>query len=279
MRELRGRVAVVTGAAGGIGQATARALANAGMDLVLADVDEPGMEALAAELRAQGRRVLCARTDVTDPRALEALLARTLAELGACHLIVNNAGVFHGASMLEAPESEWRRVIDINVWGVIHGSRIFGAHFVAQREGHIVNTASAAGLFPIPGMSSYSTSKYAVVGFSQQLRWELAAWGVGVTVLCPGIVRTQMTKARGVNLEHVAELDEIVSKAPPPEGLARKLVRAVVRNRPIVRYAPDAYLFSFLRLLPWWLLDPFGRFMARRAYEVVGPEARKLPPG
>lgn len=275
---LRGRVAVVTGAAGGIGRATAHALAHAGMDVVLADLDEPGMRAVAAELEALGRRVLCVRTDVTERRAIEQLLQRTLAELGSCHLMVNNAGVFHAAPMLDAPEAEWRRVIDINLWGVIHGSHVFGAHFVRQGEGHIVNTASAAGLFPMPGMSSYSTSKFAVVSFSRQLRWELAAANVGVTVLCPGVVRTHMTKAPGVNLEHLAgELDDVVSQAPPPEGLARKLVRAVQRNRSIVLYGVDAYVLSFLSFLPWWLLEPLGRFMARRAFEVVRPELYKLP--
>ena len=270
MRELKGRVAVVTGAAGGIGRATALALAGAGMDLALADIDEPGMQTVAAEIGALGRRALCVRTDVTQCQAIEHLLARTLAELGSCHLMVNNAGVFQASPILAATEAQWRRVIDINLWGVLHGSRVFGAHFVAQGAGHIVNTASAAGLFPIPGMCSYSTTKAAVVMFSHQLRWELAASGVGVTVLCPGTVRTRIFAAEGVGLGHV-DMEAVLAKAPPPEGLARKLVRAVQRDQPIVKYAPDAYVFSFLRWLPWWLLDPIGRFMARTAFSIVVP--------
>jgi NAD(P)-dependent dehydrogenase (short-subunit alcohol dehydrogenase family) len=270
MQVLEGRVAAVTGAAGGIGRAIALELAKQGMDLALADVDEPGMQAVAGEVQALGRRALCVRTDVTEQAALQNLLERTLAELGSCHLMVNNAGVFNASPMLDASDEQWQRVIDINLWGVIRGSRIFGKHFVRQGEGHLVNTASAAGLFPTPGMCSYTTTKYAIVGFTQQLRWELAASGVGVTLLCPGVVKTRIAMAPGVGLEHV-DMEKVVSRAPPPEGLAKKVVRAVKKNRPLVRYGPDAYIFSLLRLFPSWLIDPLGRFMARRAFEVVTP--------
>src|SRR5690606_29225173 len=110
--------------AGGIGRALVLELARAGMDVALADVNEAGMQAVLAELQALGRRGICVPTDVTDSRSVEQLLERTLAELGACHLMVNNAGVFQAAPMIEATEAQWRRVIDINLWGVIHGSRI-----------------------------------------------------------------------------------------------------------------------------------------------------------
>jgi NAD(P)-dependent dehydrogenase (short-subunit alcohol dehydrogenase family) len=240
------------------------------MDVALADVDEARLAEVAEEVRALGRRATCVVTDVRELPEVERLLERTVAELGGCHLVANNAGVFHGAPLLEAPASEWRRVLDTNLWGVINGCRVFGAHFARQREGHILNTASAAGLFPVPGMSSYSTTKFAIVGLSLQLRWELAADGVGVTVLCPGVVKTGIGTAKGVGLEHL-DMVTAVSKAPPPEGLARKAVRAVERNRPMVRYGPDAYFFSLLRLLPLWLIDPLGRFMGRTALTVVRP--------
>lgn len=279
MRELAGKVAVVTGAAGGIGKAICLALAADGMDVVLADLDQAGMQAVAAELQKLGRRTLCVSTDVTQGRALEALLARTLAEFGSCHLMVNNAGVFQASLMLEASEAEWKRVVDINLWGVLHGCRVFGAHFAAQRAGHIVNTASAAGLFPVPGMCSYSTTKSAVVMYSHQLRWELHAQGVGVTVLCPGVVRTRIFARAGVGLEHM-DMETVMVNAPSPEGLARKLVRAVQRDAPRVLYGLDGYFFAFARFLPWFLLDPLGRYMARRAAEVVRPPPPKaLPPG
>jgi short-subunit dehydrogenase len=275
MRVLKDRVAVVTGAANGIGRAIALELARSGMHVALADVDEPGMERVAAEIVQLGRRASCVPTDVRDPSALQRLLSRTVAELGSCHLAVNNAGVFHAASLLGAPTEQWERVVAINLWGVIHGSRIFGAHFAAQGEGHIVNTGSAAGLFPAPGMSSYSTTKFAVVGFSQQLRWELAASGVGVTVVCPGVVKTGIGKAAGAGLEHL-DVDALVAKSPSPEGLARKVVRAVLRDKPMVRYGLDAYIASFMALLPLWLIEPIVKLATRNALASIAVPADQM---
>jgi len=226
------------------------------------------MASVAQEVTALGRRALAVLTDVRDPRALEALLARTLSELGGCHLLFNNAGLFHAAALLDTTEAQWEQVLSVNLHGVIHGSRIFGAHFVRQGEGHIVNTSSGAGLFPIPGMSGYSTTKSALVTFSLQLRWELAESNVGVTVLCPGTVKTLITKRPGVGLEHV-DMDKITRNAPMPEGLARKALRAVRKDSPLVHYAPDSYFFSFLRHWPLWIIDPFGRFMGRTALKTV----------
>ena len=274
MHKLDGQVAVITGAAGGFGRALAWAFAREGMTLALADIDEPGLTDLTATLRQAGHRAIPVATDVTDGRAVEALLARTLSELGGCHLMCNNAGVFTAAPLLETTEAQWRRVIDINLWGVIHGCRVFSQHFAAQREGHILNTASAAGLFPVPGMSAYSTSKFAVVGLSQQLRYELASFNVGVTVLCPGVLKTRMAHAEGVGLQHL-DLDEMVKNAASPEGLAKKAVRAVQRNRGMVFYGGEAGIFRALRLMPSWVLDPFGRFAAKKGLEAVRPQAKK----
>ncbi len=276
MRVLQDRVAVVTGAGGGIGRALALELAHAGMHVALADFDPAAAQVTAQSIEALGRRTLCVPTDVRELSQIELLLQQTLSALGGCHLMVNNAGVFHAASMLDSPTEQWRRVLDTNLWGVIHGSRVFGAHFVSQGEGHLINTASAAGLLPMPGMSSYGTSKHAVVAFSQQLRWELASSGVGVTVLCPGVVKTGIYRAPGVGLEHV-DMEPMVGRSPPPEGLARKAVRAVRRNRGMVRYGPDAYVLGWLSMLPWWLLDPIGRFMARTARDFLRGNAAATP--
>jgi NAD(P)-dependent dehydrogenase (short-subunit alcohol dehydrogenase family) len=269
LRELKDRVAVVTGAANGFGRAVALELARAGMHVVAADFDGAGARRLADEIAAMGRRSHAVETDVREMSAIERLLGETLAALGACHLVVNNAGVFHASPLLEMPVEQWRRVVDTNLWGVIHGSRIFGAHFARQGEGHIVNTASAAGLFPTPGMGAYSTTKFAIVAFSLQLRWELANRGVGVTVLCPGTMKTGIARAAG-GLEHV-DIDELVRRAPLPEALAVKATRAIRKNRAMVRLGPDSYLYSVLRLLPMWLIDPLGRFMARTAMKFLKP--------
>ena len=263
MRELRDRVAVVTGGASGIGRAISLELARAGMRIVLADIDAARLQAAQKEIEALGTQALGVITDVRQLESVQQLLAQTLAHFGRCDVMVNNAGVFHANTMLGAPIEQWRRVIDTNLWGVIHGSHVFGTHFVQAGSGHIVNTASAAGLFPAVGMSSYSTSKFAIVGFSQQLRWELAAHGVGVTTLCPGVVSTGIGAAQGVGLEHLVDPLALTARSPKPEGLARKVRRAIERDQALVRYGADAYLFSFLRLWPQWMIGPLGRFMAK----------------
>lgn len=278
MKDLAGKVAVITGAAGGIGHALAVACARAGVDLALADVDEAGMQRVAAEVHALGRRCICVATDVRSGEAIQALLDRTLAELGACQLLFNNAGVFCAAPLVKTSAAQFQRVIDINIGGVVNGCRVFAAHFARQRQGHIVNTASAAGLFPVPGMSAYSLTKYAVVGFSWQLRWELAAHGVGVTVLCPGTVKTDILTREGVGFK-LDEAAKMIKDAPDPHGLAKKALRAVRRNRPLVRYGFDAYGMSLLRVLPLWLIDPLGRLLGRTALKVVETSTHKLNAG
>lgn len=270
MRNLTDRVAVVTGAAGSLGGALARELARAGMDLALADLDSVGIARLASEIRALGQRAIAVPTDVSDVAALEHLLATTLRELGACHAMCNNAGIFNAAPIVEASEAQWRRVIDTNLWGVVHGCRVFGAHFAQQQEGHLLNTASAAGIFPVPGMNAYSTSKFAVVGFSQQLRWELAPQNVGVTVLCPGPIRNAMARAAGVGLEHL-DIEELVRKAPTAELVARRAVEAIRKNRAAVYVGVEAQVMRVLRLLPTALTDPLGRFLAEKGLAAVRP--------
>jgi NAD(P)-dependent dehydrogenase (short-subunit alcohol dehydrogenase family) len=274
MKQLKDRVAVITGGASGIGRAIALELARAGTHLVIADIAQDRLDAVVAELKALGVRAHGVITDVRSLPAFEHLLAETLRLEGSCHVMINNAGVFHANTILGSSYEQWRRVVDTNLWGVIHGSRVFGAHFVAQRMGHIVNTASAAGLFPVVGMSSYSTTKYAIVGFSQQLRWELAADGVGVTVVCPGVVKTGIGNADGVGLEHI-DMNAMLARSPGPEALARKVRRAIERDQGLVRFAPDSYVLSALALLPAWMLEPLGRYMARTASAFLRGE---LPP-
>jgi len=271
MRDLKDKVLVVTGAARGIGRALSIELARAGMHVMLADLDLAALAEVVPAIEALGRDAAIEQVDVREHADLERLLSRTLARFGRCDVMINNAGVFHGAPLLETSAEQWQRVVETNLWGVVHGSRVFGAHFAAQGSGHIVNTASAAGLFPVPGMSAYSTTKFAVVGFSLQLRWELAASGVGVTVLCPGVVKTGIARAEGVGLGHL-DLERAVARSPHPEGLARKTVRAIRKDRPLVRYGADSYVFSLLRLLPLWLSDPLGHFAGRKALRLVRGE-------
>ncbi len=198
MRELADRVAVVTGAASGIGRALARRFAAEGMKLVLADVERPALEKVAAELAASGARVVAVPTDVSKPEQVEALARRALEAFGAVHVVCNNAGVFTGGRVWEQSLGDWKWVIDVNLWGVIHGIRSFVPLLLAQGgEAHVVNTASIAGLVSVPGLGPYNVTKHGVVTLSETLHHELRAAGsqIGVSVLCPGAVATNIADA------------------------------------------------------------------------------------
>jgi NAD(P)-dependent dehydrogenase (short-subunit alcohol dehydrogenase family) len=190
MQELEGRVAVVTGAGSGIGEGIARAAADAGMQVVIADIDMEKARAVAADI---GDAALACEVDVSSLASVEALRDRALEHFGAVHLLCNNAGVWIGALMHEADIKDWQFLINVNLYGVIHGVKAFLPLLLEQGEGHIVNTASMGGLISGPPEGLYTTTKFAVVGLSESLLMEVADKGVGVSVLCPGLVDTRLT--------------------------------------------------------------------------------------
>jgi len=193
MREIDGKVAVVTGGGSGIGAALARAFAAQGMDVVVADIEAGAAEKVAAELRLSGRRALAVQTDVSVPESVAALAERTYAELGACHVLCNNAGVLLMGALETRTAADWEWVLGVNLWGVIHGVLAFVPRMLAQPgEKQIVNTGSLAGLLAAPGVGVYGTAKFGVVGLSEHLRLDLARHGIGVSVVCPGGVQTKI---------------------------------------------------------------------------------------
>ncbi|NND68557.1 MAG: SDR family NAD(P)-dependent oxidoreductase [Halioglobus sp.] len=189
MENLQDKVAVITGAGSGIGEGIARAVAAAGMRVVVADIDEGKAQAVAADI---GSAAIAARVDVSDLASVEALRDAALDAFGAVHLVCNNAGVWIGAMMAEADIKDWRYLIDVNLYGVVHGVKTFLPLLIEQGEGHIVNTASMGGLISGPPEGLYTTTKFAVVGLSEALLMEVADKGVGVSVLCPGLVDTNL---------------------------------------------------------------------------------------
>ena len=191
MRELNGRVAVITGAASGFGREFARIGAREGMKLVLADVDRDGLAALADELAGSG--CITVPTDVSKAEDVAQLARRTIDDFGAVHLLFNNAGVGAGGLVWENSLADWQWVLGVNVWGVIHGIKEFVPLMIAQDcECHVVNTASVAGLLSPPGMAVYNVSKHAVVTLSETLYHDLKLAGtkIGASVLCPAFVPT-----------------------------------------------------------------------------------------
>ena len=199
MREFKDKVAVITGAASGLGRAMADRCVQEGMKVVLADVELEPLEKTEASMKASGATVLAVGTDVSQATDIEALAQKTLETFGAVHLLCNNAGVGSGAGAIwESTTADWEWVIGVNLWGVIHGVRVFVPVMLEQdTECHIVNTASVAGLISGPGLGAYKVTKHAVVTLSETLCHELAERGarVNVSVLCPGVVSTRIIES------------------------------------------------------------------------------------
>ena len=190
LQDLEGKVAVVTGGASGIGKGIARRLKSQGMTVVIADIEQAALEQAAAELGVTGIRV-----DVSSFDSVQALADEVMQRFGAVHVVCNNAGVGSVGKLADMTLSDWKWILEVNLWGVIHGVKAFLPRLLANPEGgHIVNTASMAGLSVLPTLGGYTVSKFAIVAFSETLAQELAADGakVGVSVLCPGPVRSNL---------------------------------------------------------------------------------------
>ena len=193
MDNFKGRVAVVTGAASGIGRALALAFAREGVRVVLADLDEAPMAEVAQTIKSGNGQAVAVAADVSDLDQVQALAEKSWQAFGAVHILCNNAGVAVSGGLEEATLKDWQWVIGVNLWGVIHGLLAFVPRMIAQREGgHIVNTASMAGLIATQGLGVYNTTKYAVVGLSETLAKDLRPYGIGVSVLCPMGVETRI---------------------------------------------------------------------------------------
>ncbi len=194
MEEFAGKVAVVTGAASGIGRALADAFVANGMRVVLADVESQALESVAAELRTGGADVFAVTADVATPADVERIGAAAMDVFGGLHVACNNAGVSGGGLSWEIDLDTWRWILDVDLWGVIHGVHTFTPLIIASGGGHIVNTASMAGLTSNAGMSPYNVAKHGVVTLSETMHAELEMTHpeVGVSVLCPGWVRTRI---------------------------------------------------------------------------------------
>ncbi|MDQ8705861.1 SDR family oxidoreductase [Streptomyces sp. LHD-70] len=245
-----GQLVLVTGAASGIGRATAFAFAEAGARVVAVDRDAEGAARTAELAGLIGAPAAWGETvDVSDEQAMEKLAEKVAREYGVVDVLVNNAGIGLSGSFFDTTADDWKKVLDVNLWGVIHGCRIFGKQMADRGQGgHIVNTASAAAFQPSRALPAYSTSKAAVLMLSECLRAELAGRGIGVSAICPGLVNTNITataRFAGVDAEEEKRRQKRSSRLYglrnyPPEKVAGAVLDAVVRNQAVVPVTPEA---------------------------------------
>ncbi|MCX4882036.1 MULTISPECIES: SDR family oxidoreductase [unclassified Streptomyces] len=245
-----GQLVLVTGAGSGIGRATAFAFAEAGARVVAVDRDaEAAARTAELSLLLGAPKAWAETTDVSDEQAMEKLAGKVATEYGVVDVLVNNAGIGLGGSFFDTTPEDWKTVLDVNLWGVIHGCRLFGRQMAERGQGgHIVNTASAAAYQPSKALPAYSTSKAAVLMLSECLRAELAGQGIGVSAICPGFVNTNITStARFAGVDAAEEKRRQKRSARlyglrnyPPEKVADAILKAVVRNEAVVPVTPEA---------------------------------------
>lgn len=255
VRDLDGKVAVVTGGASGIGLAMATCFAGQGMRVVIADVQQDALDRAAAGLRAEGRTVLAVPVDVTSEQACRDLASIVLEEFGAAHVVCANAGVGGAGDAWFGPLSAWEWVVGVNLWGVVHTIRAFLPTLVAQNDGHVVTTASMAGLTGPPGMAPYTATKHAVVGLTESLFHSLRLQGsqVGASVLCPGWVRTQIMESTRNWPEHLGGIPEgDAASAGNWEMLREMATAAIEHGMPPAEVA--AQVLDAVREQRFWIL-------------------------
>lgn len=273
MEEFRGRTAVVTGGGGGIGKAMAVAFAREGMNVVIGEIDMDAAAQAVAEVESHGVRAIAVQNDVTDRASMQALADATNEAFGGCHVLCNNAGVVTFKLAQDMTEDDWDWVVGVDLYGVIYGIQAFLPGMVAAGEGgHIVNTASIAGLVApaTPGISSYSTAKYGVVGISEALAQDLAPHNIGVSVLCPGGVRSRIVEAgrnrpdefggpETPDTRMMLTGEGVPQEMIEPEDLAQKVLNAIRGNHLYVVSHPEtqpAVEARFQRILDAYDLIP-----------------------
>jgi short-subunit dehydrogenase len=272
MDQLWGKVAIITGGASGIGRALSQELARRGAVVVIADIDSRGAECLAERVMTAGGEASWAAVDVTKPDEVQQLVHAALQREGRIDFMFNVAGLGPSGGFQGVSVCAWQKTSDINLNGVVYGCAAVYPEMIRQGFGHIVNTASLAGLIPAPTMAVYSATKYAVVGFSTSLRAEARAFGVNVTVVCPAWVSTNIrpTTRAILGAESVHPLQDQLTDRVSPEECAKGVIQGVLRNRAIVvlpRYAGLAW--RLYRLFPSLWDELISPWIARKAWRLA----------
>jgi NAD(P)-dependent dehydrogenase (short-subunit alcohol dehydrogenase family) len=252
MTDVRGKVAVITGAGSGIGRALAYDLARRGAKLAISDVDATGLAETAKQIRVIGAPVYETRLDVTDRAAVLTYADDVVGEFGGVNLVINNAGIAFTGDVEQMTFEQIERVMDVDFWGVVNGTKAFLPHLIASGDGHVVNISSLFGLLSVPGQSAYNAAKFAVRGFTEALRQEMLINGHPVHVTCvhPGGIKTAIARNAGaVEGEDAATLaaffDDKLAKTSP-EAAAKSILRAVAGNRPRAVVGLDAKVLDLI---------------------------------
>ena len=265
---------MVTGAASGIGRATAIALAREGCDLAISDVNELGLSETAAEVRKLGRRVRQDRVDVADKERMRMYAVDVFAEFGKVNIVINNAGVTLAGDFEDVSLEDWEWIVGINFWGVIYGCKFFLPYLKQADEAHIVNLSSLFGLLGVPAQSSYCATKFAVHGLSEALWVELQQYGIGVTSIHPGGVRTNIAKsARAQDSKLHAEAISVIERfSVPPERCAALIVSAIKKNKMRQLVTRETYLIDTVKRV-WPALPQRALAAGRRRGLGVGKKS------
>jgi len=255
----RHKVAIVTGGASGIGRAMGQQLAEQGAVVILADINSDLVKETAAGIAERGGKAFPVVLDVTDAAAVQKVVDDTVAAHGRLDFMFNNAGIVFFGEIRHMDLAMWRRIIDVNLLGVLHGVAAAYPRMLEQGEGHIVNTASLAGILPSPLATAYSTTKHAVVGLSTSLRAEAADLGVRVSVVCPGFIDTPIKDSLTyLELDKQKMLDGSPLKLHSADDCARVILKGVARNKPVITVTAFAgfmwRLYRFLPSLSLWLI-------------------------
>jgi NAD(P)-dependent dehydrogenase (short-subunit alcohol dehydrogenase family) len=250
--EVRGKVAVVTGAASGIGRALAYELARRGASVAISDVDEVGLAETARQVRVIGARVHEQRLDVTDRAAVLAYADSVAAEFGRVNLIFNNAGIAFTGDIADMTFEQVERVVDVDFWGVVNGTKAFLPHLIASGDGHVINVSSLFGILSVPGQGAYNAAKFAVRGFTEALRQEMISAGHPVKVTCvhPGGIKTAIARNAGAAAGHdqaalASFFDSKLAKTSP-DAAAKSILRCVRLNAPRALVGVDAKVIDIL---------------------------------
>lgn len=251
MRNLKDKVAMVTGAASGIGRALSLEFAKEGAHLVITDIDEEKLMDTAEQIKLLGREVLSVKADISSKNEVKELCRKALEKFNGIDILVNNAGVAIYAGFLDTELSDWEWLMGVDFWGPVYASYYLVPRMIERKSGHIVNLSSWMGLLGQPNNSAYSAAKFGIVGLSEALRIELDKYNIGVTVVCPGVVRTNIFKSlkiKGFKTD-VRNMPGFLGLTP--ERIAKRIVRAVKWNRATVITGLGKFAYSLKRISPY----------------------------